>query len=331
MTQQNILICLNQNSKWIKLILINFIIYFQKTLCNIALLKNQLISIFKSNNKVGEISIYSLAQVLIQLSNLSDLSLSLKSNGIKNKGITQFSSQLPQFANLTSLKLDQWYNKFDAIRAQALGKQLEKCSNISTLILKLQGCKNEVGNVSLSTSFIRLQNFLLFNITIFPILISFNREIQYIIDSSIYIHTKKQEKSEQIIKNAIKALHEIWDSISDEIVSNTIDQINVNLREVSANNGEIFIEYSKIGNHGPFDVLSSTLAICQNLRIMKLGFGENNIEGEQEQLLKRKIVEIKQIVQFLLKLYDYFGEVSDSEEEIDEESFYRDNCEGTNL
>ncbi|KAL4467239.1 hypothetical protein ABPG72_005864 [Tetrahymena utriculariae] len=71
----------------------------------------------------------------------------------------------------------------------------------------------------------------------------FNREIQYIIDSSIYIHTKKQEKSEQIIKNAIKALHEIWDSISDEIVSNTIDQINVNLREVSANNGEIFIEF----------------------------------------------------------------------------------------
>ncbi|KAL4503905.1 hypothetical protein ABPG72_022535 [Tetrahymena utriculariae] len=71
----------------------------------------------------------------------------------------------------------------------------------------------------------------------------FNREIQYIIDSSIYIHTKKQEKSEQIIKNAIKALHEIWDSISDEIVSNTIDQINFNLREVSANNGEIFIEF----------------------------------------------------------------------------------------
>ncbi|KAL4469181.1 hypothetical protein ABPG72_008921 [Tetrahymena utriculariae] len=50
---------------------------------------------------------------------------------------------------------------------------------------------------------------------------------------------------EQITKkaDAIKALHEIWDSISDEIVSNTIDQINVNLREVSANNGEIFIEF----------------------------------------------------------------------------------------
>ncbi|KAL4490400.1 hypothetical protein ABPG72_002610 [Tetrahymena utriculariae] len=51
------------------------------------------------------------------------------------------------------------------------------------------------------------------------------------------------KQCEHIFSITIRPLHEIWDSISDEIVSNTIDQINVNLREVSANNGEIFIEF----------------------------------------------------------------------------------------
>ncbi|KAL4497137.1 hypothetical protein ABPG72_019457 [Tetrahymena utriculariae] len=182
-----------------------------------------------------------------------------------------------------------------------------------------RGCKNEVGNVSLSTSFIRLQNFLLFNITIFPRLISFNREIQYIIDSSIYIHTKKQEKSEQIIKNAIKALHEIWDSISDEIVSNTIDQINVNLREVSANNVK-FKENNLIEKEDLIHILHYYYPKILELKleqIMQINANENNKKILKDPKTALGKILIDQIQQLIIPFQEEFVRIAKSRQNME--------------
>ncbi|KAL4498114.1 hypothetical protein ABPG73_006588 [Tetrahymena malaccensis] len=178
---------------------------------------NLQINNFKSYDRklIDDDSIFGLAKAFTMLPKLSDLSLSLKSNGIKDECIANFSSQLPEFINLKYLKLNFWFNKIIENGACFMAQNLQKCSNLSTLILNLQFCK--------------------------------------------------------------------------------------------------------IGQAGPFDVIS-TLANCRNLRILKLGFGENNIEDEQEELLLRKIKHIKYIVLFELNLYDDFGEISDSEEEVDEES-----------
>ncbi|KAL4467848.1 hypothetical protein ABPG74_013183 [Tetrahymena malaccensis] len=208
---------------------------------------NLQINNFKSYDRklIDDDSIFGLAKAFTMLPKLSDLSLSLKSNGIKDECIANFSSQLPEFINLKYLKLNFWFNKIIENGACFMAQNLQKCSNLSTLILNLQYNKIRYqGALNLSKSILNLTN---------------------------------------------------------------LTYLKLDLR------------FCKIGQAGPFDVIS-TLANCRNLRILKLGFGENNIEDEQEELLLRKIKHIKYIVLFELNLYDDFGEISDSEEEVDEES-----------
>ncbi|KAL4463781.1 hypothetical protein ABPG72_012399 [Tetrahymena utriculariae] len=149
---------------------------------------------------------------LVSFQNLINLKLKLKNVSINQIEINQ-ESVLHLLTDQVTLQV-QDNQSFLTLEHLPLSELFQHSKNLVLFTIEIQypcqekyrGCKNEVGNVSLSTSFIRLQNFLLFNITIFPILISFNREIQYIIDSSIYIHTKKQEKSEQIIKKCNQSI-----------------------------------------------------------------------------------------------------------------------------
>ncbi|EAR86846.2 kinase domain protein (macronuclear) [Tetrahymena thermophila SB210] len=257
---------------------------------------------FRYNNLDGQHA-SQFGAALSQCQNLQNLELIIAGNEIGAEGTANLAQGLAKCQNLQKLKLQINNNKIGDDGISELANALIKLPELSDLSLLLKS--NNIKDKGIANFSSKLPQFA--NLKYLELDLWYNRI------SSLGAQSLG-EKLKQCINFSTLILNLQYNKISYEgalCVSKSLTNLT-NLQYL-----KLDLRFSKIGYSGPSEVIS-TLANCKNLRILILGFGENNID-DQEELLKSKIMRIKQLIQFELNLYDDFGEVSnDSGEEMDD-------------